>query len=323
MHALSRRVFLFVRWSRELLVVKYTKPALSLEDQADLLLKRGMVGDRAKMIRRLSAVSYYRLSGYWFHRKLADDSFEPVTRFDVAWEQYIFDRKLRLLLMDVIERVEVGPRTQFSFHHAQAHGAFGYATEATALPKLPPDKRRALLLRISDEVERSKEQFVLHFAQKCGDSHDHLPIWMATEIMSFGCVLSLWQASSKIVKNRVAATFGVSDEVLRTWFWTLNEVRNICAHHGRLWNRDLGNKPTIPHAKHHPDWHAPVAIPSHRVFAALTICAYSLARLAPSSHWQERVRKLLNEHPKIPTKNIGFPDEWLKSPLWQGAANAA
>lgn len=89
MHALSRRVFLFVRWSRELLVVKYTKPALSLDDQADLLLKRGMMGDRAKMIRRLSAVSYYRLSGYWFHRKRADDSFEPVTRFDVESETFV------------------------------------------------------------------------------------------------------------------------------------------------------------------------------------------------------------------------------------------
>ncbi len=89
MHALSRRVFLFVRWSRELLVVKYTKPALSLDDQADLLLKRGMVGDREKMIRRFSAVSYYRLSGYWFHRKRPDDSFEPVTRFDVESETFV------------------------------------------------------------------------------------------------------------------------------------------------------------------------------------------------------------------------------------------
>lgn len=70
-------------------MVKYTKPALSLDDQADLLLKRGMVGDRAKMIRRLSAVSYYRLSGYWFHRKRPDDSFEPVTRFDVESETFM------------------------------------------------------------------------------------------------------------------------------------------------------------------------------------------------------------------------------------------
>lgn len=70
-------------------MVKYTKPALSLEDQADLLLKRGMVGDREKMIRRFSAVSYYRLSGYWFHRKRPDDSFEPVTRFDVESETFV------------------------------------------------------------------------------------------------------------------------------------------------------------------------------------------------------------------------------------------
>ncbi len=304
------------------LLVKYTKPARSLDDQVDLLLQRGMVGDRERMRRRLNAVSYYRLSGYWFHRKRSDDTFEPGTHFDVTWEQYMFDRKLRLLLMDAIERIEVGLRTQFSYHHALAHGPFGYATDPASLPKLSSERRTKLFEQLEKEADRSKERFVGHFRRKYGDTHSHLPLWMATEVMSFGCVLSLWQASPKTVKNEVARAFDVSDEVLRTWFWTLNEVRNICAHHGRLWNRDLGNKPTIPHAKRHPHWHVPVPIPNHRVYAALTICAHCLARLAPSSTWQVRVRKLLDQYPSVPIKNMGFPDEWLKCPIWQGAASA-
>ncbi len=246
----------------------------------------------------------------------------PAHHFDVAWEQYIFDRKLRLLLMDAIERIEVGLRTQFSYHHAHAHGPFGYATDPAALPKLRPDQRVLVLGKIENEVARSKERFVEHFAKKYGDSHNYPPVWMATEVMSFGCVLKLWQASSKSVKNQIALTFGVSDEVLETWFWTLNEVRNICAHHGRLWNRDLGNKPSIPKCKPYPDWHDPSTVPNHRVFVVLTICAYCLTRVAPSSSWQSRVRQLLCAHPNVPLKNMGFPDDWLKSPLWKGATSA-
>jgi len=143
---------------------------------------------------------------------------------------------------------------------------------------------------------------------------------MATEVMSFGCVLSLWQSSSKKIKNDVARVFDVSDEVLQTWLWSLNEVRNVCAHHGRLWNRDLGNKPNIPHAKHHPEWHKPVAISNHRVFGILTVCAHSLVHLAPNSHWQRRLQGLLIEHPAVPKKNMGFPENWLDCPIWRDAA---
>ena len=305
--------------------MKFTKPPLSVEQQVDLLLARGMQGDRAEMLQRLTSVSYYRLSGYWFHRKLADNTFQPGTHFQVVWDQYVFDRKLRIVFMVAIERIEVGLRTFLSYHHARAHGPFGYADDPASLPKLDLSRRADLLKRITDEVVRNqkRELFVKHFFETYGDRHTLSPIWVVTEVMSFGCVLSLWQATTNKVKNEVARMFKVSDEVLRSWLWSLNEVRNICAHHGRLWNRDLGNKPTIPHAKHHPHWHAPVAILNHRVFGVLTVCAHSLALLAPNSHWQRRLRDLLNQHPKVPIKNMGFPENWLDCPIWKGAADAA
>ncbi len=305
--------------------MRFTKPPLSVEQQVDLLLTRGIQGDRGEMLQRLTAVSYYRLSGYWFHRKLADNTFQPGTHFQVVWDQYVFDRKLRIVFMDAIERIGVGLRTFLSLHHAHAHGPFGYTDDPASLPKLDPSRRADLLKRITDEVQRNRkrELFVKHFFDTYGDHHTLPPIWVATEVMSLGCVLSLWQATTKKVKNEVARMFKVSDEVLKTWLWSLNEVRNICAHHGRLWNRDLGNKPTIPHAKHHPDWHAPVAIPNHRVFAVLTVCAHSLTLLAPHSHWQRRLRGLLNQHPKVPIKNMGFPENWLDCPIWKGTADAA
>jgi len=64
--------------------VKYAKPPLTLEQQADQLIQRGMAGNREVMIARLQSVSYYRLSGYWFPFRSTDDSFKPGTS-ESAW----------------------------------------------------------------------------------------------------------------------------------------------------------------------------------------------------------------------------------------------
>lgn len=298
----------------------FSKPALSFEDQARLLLSRGMEGELDEIRDRLALVSYYRLSGYWFHRKGTDERFKPGTRFSIAWDQYVFDRNLRLMAMDAIERIEVSLRTLVSYHQAHEHGPFGYVDKPEALDKAPSiDKRGELLRRIEDEVARSKEVFVRHFLDKYGDHHRLPPIWVVTEVLSFGTVVSLWMYSSKRVQTEVAKAFGVSERVLQSWLWSLNEVRNVCAHHGRLWNREIGNKPMIPLRKHHPAWHDPVAIGNERVFGVLTICADALGRFAPGTSWPRRVRDLVESQTVAPMRNMGFPDRWLESPLWKGA----
>ncbi len=63
--------------------MKYSKPPLTFEDQADLLISRGMTGNRNDMISRLSAVNYYRLSGYWHtFRKLPEQMFQDGTTLE-------------------------------------------------------------------------------------------------------------------------------------------------------------------------------------------------------------------------------------------------
>jgi abortive infection bacteriophage resistance protein len=301
--------------------MKFEKPALTFLEQAQLLHRRGMIGDTERMVRRLSAVNYYRLSGYWHHRKRPgdpDEAFHPGTHFDVVWEQYVFDRKLRLLVMDAIERIEVALRTQFSYHHSHAHGAFGYFEDPQSMPKL--SDRDEFFETIDREVKRSRrETFVKHFETKYGDSHRLPPLWVATEVLSFGSVLRLFQNSSNRVKSAVAQTFGVSHEVLRTWLWSLNEVRNIAAHHGRLWNKTLGNRPMIPSIRFHPAWHQP-PFDDDRLYAVLSICAHCLPRVAPHSRWRARVFELLQENPRIPIRNMGFPNDWQSSALWQTPA---
>lgn len=296
--------------------MQYTKPSLTPDQQADLLILRGLSGDRAQIVERLHSVSYYRLSGYWYPFRKPDDGFLPGTTFETVWRRYVFDRRLRLVVMDAVERIEVAVRTQLALHHSMLYGPFAYAEDPLSLPGMDPRRRTEFLGKLQEELDRGRETFLLHFKSKYGDTHSTLPIWMAAEVMTMGSTLSLYKGCPRKVKTKVATLFSVPDEVLGSWLLCLNTVRNICAHHSRLWNREFGIKPLIPRLPKYPEWHSPVAIPNHRVFAVLSICNHCLSEIAPQSGWKERLFELQAQYPEIPLRDMGFPEGWQSSPIW-------
>jgi len=302
--------------------VPYTKPALSLETQANLLLSRGMIADRDQLIERLGVVSYYRLSGYWypfliFHNRERYNYFERDTKFDTIWKIYTFDRQLRVLVMDAIERIEVAVRTKLAYHHSLDYGSFAYIHHPKSVPNLKKTEHPRFICTVVNETVRSKETFVNHFKDKYGADHLVLPIWMSTELMSFGTVLTFLKGVPDNINAEVASMFKVPKKIFNSWFLTLNTVRNICAHHGRLWNREIGIKPFLPRKDAYPDWHIPAAMNPSRMFAILTICRHCLNCVAPQSKWSGRVRALIEKYPEIPLASMGFPTGWETSPYWK------
>lgn len=298
--------------------MKYDKGHLSFEAQADLLIQRGLIADKALLINILENVNYYRLSGYLYPYRRSGDTFKPGTTLDHAWRHYTFDRRFRLIVMDAIERVEVSVRTRLIHELSRLNGAFGYA-EPAALPRLGLAEHTRWIEEIQKEFDRSRETFVAHFKAKYGDVHPFLPLWIAGEIMPFGSTMKMYRGVADGVKRNIARHYNVPDEVLTSWLHTINVIRNICAHHGRLWNRELGVKPFIPRKSKYPQWHAPVAIPQNRIFGVLTILRYLLGIIAPQSKWESRLVALLEEYPEISRWSMGFPDNWKESPLWHGS----
>ena len=301
--------------------MKYTKPALSFSAQADQLIRRGLIADREQLIARLKSVNYYRLSAYWYTFRIPndpDDRIIPSTSLDIVWRRYTFDRQLRLLVIDAIERVEVAIRTQLVNRHTLAYGPFGYLDRAN-LPGMDTDTHRDFLHKIRKEADHSQEDFVRHYFSKYTSETD-LPLWMACELMTFGNMLTLFRHIAKPIKHGIAEEYGVADVVLESWLLSLNFVRNVCAHHARLWNRGLGNKqPIIPRARKHPQWHVPVQVTGIHMFSVLTVLYFLLKQVAPQSAWKDRLTKLLAKYPDIPIRFMGFPDNWQESPLWDGS----
>lgn len=302
--------------------MRYSKPALSFTQQADQLLNRGLVADRELLIERLKAVNYYRLSAYWYTFRQTNANTEILqagTTLEKVWRRYAFDRQLRILVIDAIERVEIAVRTQLVNRHTLKHGPFGYLDRAN-LPNMAPHIHKDFVDKIMIEAGRSKEDFVQHFFSKYTSERD-LPLWMACELMTFGQMLTLFRHLDKSIKREIATEYGVADTVLESWLLTLNYIRNLCAHHGRLWNRGMGNKePAIPRKRKHPDWHTPVPITSDRMFGVMTVLYYLLKQVAPQSAWKDRFKKLLDDYPDVPIRFMGFPGNWEESPLWASDA---
>lgn len=299
--------------------VEYQKPWLSYEEQADRLEGRGLVFDRDDLIEHLADVGYYRLSGYWYIFKKTpegeDESFVAGTSFEKVWDLYTFDRQLRLIVLDAIERVEVYMRTQLTYRLAKVAGPFGYLDRST-LPNMDQRAYGHFMSRCFAAYDRSKTLFVEHFKKRYGDSHGLPPYWMLVNIMDFGMMLTLFKGSPDDVKKGIANEVGVPAEVYESWLLMLNTVRNVCAHHDRLWNRRLGNRPKIPRGHRYPDWHRPHVVNNSTTFTLLTILSYLLARIAPNTSWHDKVLQLLRSRDEEDLRRMGFEKGWEACPMW-------
>jgi hypothetical protein len=102
----------------------FTKPATTQEEQVALLQKRGMIIDDVQAACfHLQHINYYRLGAYWlpFEVNHATHDFKAGTNFTTVLTLYNFDRELRLLVIDALERIEVSMRTQWTYYMAHNH----------------------------------------------------------------------------------------------------------------------------------------------------------------------------------------------------------
>jgi abortive infection bacteriophage resistance protein len=302
--------------------MKYTKPALSFHEQANLLLSRGLVvGDPMGLENYLQQVNYYRLSGYWFNFKVIDpvtgsETFKPGTTFQMIRDRYEFDRKLRLLLMDAIERIEVAIfRTRMVEAHTTLYGPFGYTALKNYNPKFSQADFNKLLVDISDDEGRSHEEFIRRYRSKYS-FETYLPLWMVTELMSFGQLLTLYRNQHLFLKQAISHQFNLYPMVLDSWLLTLNYIRNSCAHHARLWNRPLPLPIKLPDKKYDVRWYNPVPIPNNKIFSVFTTVQYLLKYIVPANQWKSSIQQLFAAYPAIPLQPMGFPENWLSTLLW-------
>lgn len=239
----------------------YAKPWLDIDEQLRLLQQRGLtISDEAKARDYLERIGYYRLSGYWFafrersgelcvinpaaqgkhnHSKpgrLPLEQFKPGACFQNAVDLYVFDKKLRLLAMDALERIEISLRVDIS-HHLGAKHRFAYLQPAlfheNFAIELGHQDRCDPAPPLAGETGHAhypiQGRFLRHNRDKYGLP---LAIWVACEVWDFGCMSKLFDGLIEADQDQIARHYGISNgRVFASWLRSLNYLRNVCAHH--------------------------------------------------------------------------------------------
>jgi len=304
---------------------RYDKPALTVAAQAERLAQRGLqFDDDARVRHYLTHIGYYRLSAYWLPFELPSTDgqsrnhrFRPGTTFDQVLSLYTFDRQLRLLVMEAMERIETAVRSHWSNALATRYGPHAHMN---ANLFKSPWQHAVDIARISSELQSSNETFVAHYRRQYNEPFLP-PIWAVAETLSFGA-LSRWFAATKdtSAKREVARGLGMPTiEVLEGVLQALTIVRNVCAHHGRLWNRSFVKQ--LPLMKRLREQMKITRTsgqlqPARHVYNYLLVMAYLMSRINPGSSWKTRLMRLLAGTDKARLAAMGFPSDWEQKPVW-------
>lgn len=316
----------------------YIKPFLSLNDQVALLLRRGMtISDTPRAMGYLERLGYYRLSGYWYPMRTSApppagspmpfsvlDDFLPGTEFGQVVDLYVFDKRLRLLFLDAIERVEVALRVKIAmqlgardpYAHRNPSELDGKFTIVNAKGRIP---HTDWIAKLDESASRSREEFSKHFNLKYAPP---LPIWIAIELWDFGLLSTMMSGMKWADVTQIAAAYGIPRAALiQSWCRSMNNVRNICAHHARLWNRPLVDFPRPPRAGEVPmlDHLIGDINAQSRPYAVAAFLQYLLKSISPASTWSARLKAHFLTFPTAPgiaVAQTGFPRNWEALPLW-------
>ncbi|WP_343675285.1 Abi family protein [Chitinophaga sp.] len=298
------------------------RPFLLLPDQIKILQQCGLIinsSDEANYY--LNHVGFYRLSGYWqyLQKNHTSEAFITGATFDHVIELYNFDRELRLLLLDAIERIEVSFRANMINMMCPSYGSNWFADRAIFFSE---ERLNDAIETINRELERSDEEFIKeHDRTKSG--FEHPPAWKTLHILSFGTLSKIYRNIRSDIKEKkvIANVYGLSkDKWFQSWIQVVSMIRNHCAHHSLICYRMFLSRPReiqhakLPWIKHIPDGSK---LESKRLYYQLCIVRYLLHTASPGNDFSYKLMELLVKYRHIDLERMGFQENWYEEDLWQ------
>ena len=303
----------------------YNKNFKTFDEQLALLKKRELkISNDSFALSKLKRINYYRLSAYFLpfqYPKNSDkkDIFFEDTTFEEIIQLYYFDCELRKIVFEAIEIIEIYFRTQITYHYALKYGAFGYLRKENF--ETSQEFYDKIMINLKDETKRSEESFIKHFKDEYNTTD--LPMWAVVEVISFGTISKLYSILKTQEQEAVISELkGINKKVFKNWLHGLSVIRNICAHHSRLWNKTLGVKFEIP--RKIKEFTTITKVENEveiklndKVFFALTIIEYILNSIGEDEiNFKLKIKDLFHKYPKIKLESMGFVRNWEENPIW-------
>jgi len=309
--------------------VPYPKKWKSTRDQLKKLMDAGLIVENASAAEEfLRHLNYYRFSGYGLAFETKRHHFAEGTTFEQIRQAYEFDRALRDLVYESMEVIELDIRTTVAYTFGNTYQAFGHtdsshfyqAKKVTgSSSKNPAFDHKQWHSSLKAEARRSSEPFIRHFEEKYQEFPD-LPIWVATEIISFGTLSRMIEGMRKPDLKLISSRYGLQPFTFVSCLHHLVYIRNLCAHHARLWDREWAIKPDLPPGRL---WESPLLPGNNRLFASLLLQRKFLTECAAeptfATDWRNRVQELIEIRAPLCPRSLSFmgmPEDWHRHPVW-------
>jgi len=294
----------------------FTESYKNVHDLVQLLRIRGLcISNQQQAERYLSTIGYYRLSAYLIpllQMPKSEKHFKIGASFNQAMMLYRFDKKLRMLIFNEIEKVEVAIRATIVNTICEMTGdKFWITNPIHFADKVKFSNTISLIIK---EIRHSHEEFITKFRTNYTDPFP--PVWMLAEILPFGCITNIFSnLKDNKLKKKVSQQFGLQVPPFESWMTKLYLTRNDCAHHARIWNKRNTMNPTIPNRMTRP-W---ITLPTDtlKVYHDICIIKYLLNVVNPNNDMLAKLHCLLFDFPEVDIAAMGFPIDWKSEPLWQ------
>jgi Abortive infection bacteriophage resistance protein len=317
--------------------MEYVKQPLTIQQQIQKLESRGLIVDDKDIARNyLQNISYYRLRAYTypFQDNYDPDADHRFVRKDIHFadiiDLYCFDRRLRALLFNAIEKIEVAFRTKITYEYAiRTMDSHWFMDESLFKDDYYKEtdtgknvfKYNKLIDDIQYEVDRSNEDFIKHYQDKYTDPAMP-PSWMALEVVSFGTLSKLYELLKKDEsKILISKSFGINNiAIMENWLHAISNLRNCCAHHSRIWNRRFVVGVKLPYNTDFPfmDRDTISKTKQNKLFAILSCIKYIIDTISPDSDFKKNFISILNGGGKLLSmKEMGFPENWQYLDVWK------
>lgn len=283
--------------------MKFTKPPTTFQEQVDLLKSRGLIiNDSEKALQNISRINYYRLSSYYVPFQINRNLFKPETSIEKVFELYKFDKKIRSLIFGALEIIEVTLRTKIAYYFSHKYGPFAYSDPQYFSRGF---KHYGWYTKLKESIQISREDFIKQFFKEY-DEEKNLPLWIAIEIISFGQLSFLFRGLKRTDRNNISKDcFEIDEKTLSTWIHTLVYIRNLCAHHSRIWNRMLAIKPRVPNKL--AEWKD---ISNSKIFCVFLIFKKLIIIPGEWENFKNNLLQLLEGYNDVDIESMGFPVDW-------------
>jgi len=306
--------------------IVYDKTPKTFKEQVLLLKERNLTIDNEERAERiLTYISYNRLSDYWYpllKEPKHEEIFKDGSKFNTAFRLYQFDSDFRKVTFQAIEQIEIAIGTQIIYHFSHKYSSGFWFENKDAFKNYPFFLK--LLSKLTFTSDETKQEFIVKYKKKY---LQHVPpSWKSFELLTFNYLLSIL----KNVENYkdlipISKSLGLNHKLLISWVESFVYVRNICAHHGRLWNIKLTISPTWIKSPRKPwidrweneEKNEGTADKELKIYAIICSLIYCLKSVNPYNQYGKEIIELLKKYPEVDIKHMGFTENWKSQPLWQ------